>query len=54
MTDRETKEVYVFLMRRPKDTQEWPVVYESRERAEANEFRVSDVVPLTFQKKRGK
>ncbi len=37
---------YAFLMRRPRDTQAWPVIYTDRERAEAAFGRVSPVIEV--------
>lgn len=40
------KEVYLFWHRRPGDKQAWPVVYESKELAEACKFRVGPLLPV--------
>lgn len=38
--------LHAFLVRRPRDTQAWPLVYQDEKLAEANEFRVSPVVSV--------
>jgi hypothetical protein len=39
--------LYVFLTKRPHDREPWPLVYESRELAEAAPHRCSDVVAVS-------
>lgn len=42
---------YAFLTRRPQDKQAWPLIYMSKELAEAAPFRVSDVVEVDLEVK---
>lgn len=42
---------YTFLTRRPQDKQAWPLIYMSKELAEAAPFRVSDVVEVDLEVK---
>lgn len=39
---------FAFLVRRPQDREAWPLIFTSRERADAYEGRVSPVVPLVL------
>lgn len=38
--------LYVFLTKRPQDTQAWPLVYQSEQLAIDAPYRVSPVVPV--------
>lgn len=40
--------LYVFLMQRPHDKQAWPVVWERRDLAEAEPYRVSEIATVVF------
>ena len=39
---------FAFLLQRPHDKEPWPVIWASREAAEAEEFRVSEVAEVIF------
>lgn len=40
---------FAFLMQRPADKQPWPTIWASRELAEAEPFRVSEIAEVVFE-----
>jgi hypothetical protein len=40
---------FAFLLQRPHDKDPWPQIWASRELAEAEEFRVSEVAVVEFE-----